>query len=120
MKNSTPHRKSLTSLAPELIALSVLAISLGYGLVLSCCPSLNSHAPAAASMLQSYRSESTDTRQGVADPSSQRYQSIREFPTSREFRATRSMRESFGQLPLSFIENRGQVDARVAYYIQGR
>nr|MBC7246089.1 SBBP repeat-containing protein [Chloroflexota bacterium] len=27
---------------------------------------------------------------------------------------------SFGQLPLYFIENRGQVDERVAFYIQGR
>jgi hypothetical protein len=27
---------------------------------------------------------------------------------------------SWGKLPLYFIENRGQVDARVAYYVQGR
>jgi hypothetical protein len=27
--------------------------------------------------------------------------------------------ETFGKLPLSFIENRGQLDARVAYYVQG-
>jgi hypothetical protein len=27
---------------------------------------------------------------------------------------------AWGQLPLYFIENRGQVDARVAYYVQGR
>jgi len=28
--------------------------------------------------------------------------------------------ESFGQLPLYFVENRGQLDPRVAYYVQGR
>lgn len=28
--------------------------------------------------------------------------------------------QRIGQLPLSFIENRGQVDARVSYYLQGR
>src|ERR1051326_1347062 len=28
-------------------------------------------------------------------------------------------RNAFGQLPLSFIENRGQLDAQVAYYLQG-
>ncbi len=28
------------------------------------------------------------------------------------------IQKSFGQLPLSFIENRGQADARIAYYIQ--
>jgi len=28
--------------------------------------------------------------------------------------------ESFGKLPLYFIENRGQIDERVAYYVQGR
>lgn len=28
--------------------------------------------------------------------------------------------QAFGQLPLYFVENRGQVDARVAYYVQGR
>ncbi|MBC7261296.1 MAG: SBBP repeat-containing protein, partial [Chloroflexi bacterium] len=27
---------------------------------------------------------------------------------------------SFGQLPLYFVENRGQVDARVAFYVQGK
>lgn len=31
-----------------------------------------------------------------------------------------SMPEAYGKLPLSFIENHGQLDARVAYYIQGR
>ena len=28
--------------------------------------------------------------------------------------------EAYGKLPLYFVENRGQLDARVAYYIQGR
>ena len=28
--------------------------------------------------------------------------------------------EAYGKLPLYFIENQGQLDARVAYYIQGR
>ena len=28
--------------------------------------------------------------------------------------------ESFGKLPLYFVENRGQLDKRVGYYIQGR
>ena len=27
--------------------------------------------------------------------------------------------EAYGKLPLYFIENRGQIDGRVAYYIQG-
>ncbi len=30
------------------------------------------------------------------------------------------VRESYGKLPLYFIENQGQIDPRVAYYIQGR
>ena len=29
------------------------------------------------------------------------------------------MRQSFGKLPLYFVENQGQLDERVAYYIQG-
>jgi hypothetical protein len=28
--------------------------------------------------------------------------------------------EAFGKLPLYFVENRGQLDSRVAYYVQGR
>lgn len=28
--------------------------------------------------------------------------------------------EAFGQLPLYFVENRGQIDAPVSYYIQGQ
>lgn len=28
--------------------------------------------------------------------------------------------ENFGKLPLNFVENRGQMDKRVAYYVQGR
>ena len=28
--------------------------------------------------------------------------------------------KAFGKLPLYFIENRGQLDSRVAYYVQGR
>ena len=30
------------------------------------------------------------------------------------------LERSFGQLPLYFVENQGQLDAQVAYYIQGR
>src|SRR5215510_604453 len=30
------------------------------------------------------------------------------------------VRAALGKLPLYFIENRGQVDARVAYYVQGQ
>ena len=32
---------------------------------------------------------------------------------------TSRVREAFGTLPLSFVENRGQVDPRVAYYVPG-
>ncbi len=28
--------------------------------------------------------------------------------------------DTFGKLPLYFIENQGQLDPRVAYYVQGR
>ena len=31
-----------------------------------------------------------------------------------------AVRESFGRLPLYFVENRGQTDSHVAYYIKGR
>ncbi len=34
--------------------------------------------------------------------------------------ARRPVVEALGKLPLYFVENRGQLDARVAYYIQGR
>ncbi len=30
------------------------------------------------------------------------------------------MQEAFGKMPLYFIENRGQMDGRVAYYVQGQ
>ena len=41
--------------------------------------------------------------------------------TSVETRAARLRAvEGYGKLPLYFIENQGQLDARVAYYIQGR
>ena len=30
------------------------------------------------------------------------------------------LREAFGKLPLYFVENKGQLDAQVAYYLQGR
>jgi uncharacterized repeat protein (TIGR01451 family) len=30
------------------------------------------------------------------------------------------IKEDYGQLPLSFVENRGQLDSRVGYYLQGR
>jgi hypothetical protein len=33
--------------------------------------------------------------------------------------AKAKVQETFGKLPLYFIENRGQLDARVAYYVQG-
>ena len=32
---------------------------------------------------------------------------------------TARIQEAYGKLPLYFIENKGQVDSRVAYYVQG-
>ncbi|MBI4587359.1 MAG: hypothetical protein HY725_00855, partial [Candidatus Rokubacteria bacterium] len=37
-----------------------------------------------------------------------------------EAAAKAHVQAAFGRLPLYFIENRGQVDTRVAYYVQGR
>jgi len=37
-----------------------------------------------------------------------------------EPQAKARLSESFGKLPLAFIENRGQMDGRVAYYVQGQ
>ena len=47
--------------------------------------------------------------------------SLVSFSTSTKTKqATQSrVSETFGKLPLYFIENRGQVDARVSYYVQG-
>ena len=41
-------------------------------------------------------------------------------PLESEVASRARAQEAYGSLPLYFIENRGQVDARVAYYIQGR
>ena len=41
-------------------------------------------------------------------------------PPPADSRATTAqIRETYGTLPLYFIENQGQLDSRVAYYIQG-
>src|SRR5437867_1428411 len=43
------------------------------------------------------------------------------IPPSRSAVATKAqVQAGFGKLPLYFIENRGQVDDPVAYYVQGR
>lgn len=39
---------------------------------------------------------------------------------SRNAASQAKMKEVAGKLPLYFIENRGQTDARVGYYVQGR
>lgn len=51
---------------------------------------------------------------------SQTSQSISSSATSQEKVATKAhLERTFGQLPLYFVENQGQMDEPVAYYIQG-
>ena len=40
-------------------------------------------------------------------------------PSAQAAPASARVKEAFGKLPLYFVENRGQLDARAAYYVQG-
>jgi hypothetical protein len=55
-----------------------------------------------------YSARKADALAGIPDPASR-------VPAGASRIST-----AFGNLPLCFIENQGQVDARVAYYVQGR
>ncbi len=55
-----------------------------------------------------------------AAPSSTHLPGVAQEPAQPDAATKARVEAAFGQLPLYFVENRGQVDDRVAYYIQGR